>query len=352
MTRIAVDAMGGDHAPGPELDAITLALRETKDLQIVVAGDAERLRAELRARELDEGDRLVVRHATQVITMEDHPSAAVRAKKDSSMRICFDLVKRREADAVVSAGNSGAMLAGGLLVLKRLRGALRPGIVTTFPTVNGACALCDMGANVEVKAPVLAQFGVLGAVFAQVEHEKPRPRLGLLSNGEEESKGTELTREAHAILKQLGGADFDYLGYIEGKDIFTGEVDVVATDGFTGNVVLKTSEGAAAAMLEFLKGAFKSSTRAKLGALLARKALKEWWRKIDYAETGGAPLLGVDGVAVVCHGRSNAHALKNAIFAAARFAERDLTRRVGAALAKHAAAWVDREDDREAGRAK
>ncbi len=337
--RIAVDAMGGDHAPGPELDAVVSAVRESKELRVVVVGDEERLHTALTQRGVKQGDRLTIRHASQVITMQDHPSAAVRSKKDSSMRVCFDLVKRREVDAVVSAGNSGAMLAAGLFVLKRLPGALRPGIVTTFPTVNGACALCDMGANVDVKAPVLAQFGVLGAVYAQVEHEKPHPRVGLLSNGEEVSKGTELTREAHAILARLAGGDFEYLGYIEGKDIFTGHVDVVATDGFTGNVVLKTSEGAAAAMLEFLKGAFKSSTRAKLGGLLARKALKEWWRKIDYAETGGAPLLGVDGVAVVCHGRSNAHALKNAIFAAARFAERDLTRRLGAALARHAAAW-------------
>jgi phosphate acyltransferase len=342
VTRIAVDAMGGDHAPAPELDAVVAAVRETKALTVVLVGDVERLKPALAERGAHPGARLILKHASQVITMEDHPSAAVRSKKDSSMRVCFDLVKRREVDAVVSAGNSGAMLAASLFVLKRLPGALRPGIVTTFPTKNGSCALCDMGANVEVKPPVLAQFGVLGAVFAQVEHEKPRPRVGLLSNGEEDSKGTELTREAHAILKRLahgGGSDFEYLGYIEGKDIFTGEVDVVATDGFTGNVVLKTTEGAAAAMLEFLQGAFKSSTRAKLGALLAKKALKEWWRKIDYAETGGAPLLGVDGVAVVCHGRSNAHALKNAIYAAARYAERDLTRRLGTALARHAAAW-------------
>jgi phosphate acyltransferase len=331
--------MGGDHAPGPELDAAVAAVKENKDLTVILVGDVERLKPALAERGAHAGARLILRHATQVITMEDAPGVAVRSKKDSSMRICFDLVKRREADAVVSAGNSGAMLASGLFVLKRLPGALRPGIVTTFPTVNGSCALCDMGANVEVKPPVLAQFGVLGAVYAQVEHEKPRPRVGLLSNGEETSKGTELTRGAHAILERMAGPDFEYLGYIEGKDIFTGHVDVVATDGFTGNVVLKTSEGAAAAMLEFLRGAFKSSTRAKLGALLAKKALKEWWRKIDYAETGGAPLLGVDGVAVVCHGRSNALALKNAIHAAARFAERDLTRRLGAALARHAAAW-------------
>lgn len=346
MPRIAVDAMGGDHAPVPELDAVVAAVRETKDLTVVLVGDEERLRTALTQRGVETDGRLIVRHASQVITMDDPPSAAVRSKKDSSMRVSFDLAKKGEVDAVVSAGNSGAMLACSLFVLKRLPGALRPGIVTTFPTVNGACALCDMGANVDVKAPVLAQFGVLGAVFAQVEHEKPRPRVGLLSNGEEDSKGTELTREAHKILGRLARtADFEYLGYIEGKDIFTGQVDVVATDGFTGNVVLKTSEGAAAAMLEFLKGAFKSSTRAKLGGLLAKKALREWWRKIDYAETGGAPLLGVDGVAVVCHGRSNAHALKNAIHAAARFAERDLTRRVGAALARHAAAWgpVERE---------
>jgi glycerol-3-phosphate acyltransferase PlsX len=346
MRRIALDAMGGDHAPGPELDAAIHAVKESRGtLGVILVGDAERLRGELAARDslhaLQEGGGLEVRHASQSITMDDSPSAAVRTKKDSSMRVAFDLVKRGDAAAVVSAGNSGAMLACGMLVMKRLPGAIRPGIVTTFPTVKGSCALCDMGANVDVKPAGLAQFGLLASVFAQVEHGKRKPRLGVLSNGEEESKGTDLTREAHRILRKLAAHDapFDYKGYVEGKDIFTGDVDVVATDGFTGNVVLKTSEGCATALIHLLKQAFKSSARAKVGGLLAAKALREFGKRIDWAETGGAPLLGVDGVAVICHGRSTSFALKNAIFAAARFAERELPRHLGASLLRHQSMW-------------
>jgi phosphate acyltransferase len=197
-----------------------------------------------------------------------------------------------------------------------------------------------MGANVDVKADTLAQFGLLGTIYAQVVLGKPRPRLGLLSNGEEDSKGTELTREAHAILRghAAAGAPFEYVGYVEGRHIFDGPIDVVATDGFTGNVLLKTAEGAALAVTEFLKRAFKSSPRALLGAMLARPALEQFKKKIDYAETGGAPLLGVGGVAVVCHGRSSGVALKNAILGAARFVERGLVGRIAEAMAKAAPA--------------
>jgi glycerol-3-phosphate acyltransferase PlsX len=341
MRRIAFDAMGGDHAPGHELDAVVAVLREgRKDLGIILVGDEAQLREGLKQRGASvwSDHQLTIRHASQVVTMEDSPSSPVRSKKDSSMRVCFDLVKSKQADAVVSAGNSGAMLACGLFVLKRLPGALRPGIVTTFPTLTGECVLCDMGANVDVQPETLAEFGVLGAVFAQVMGKKKRPKVGVLSNGEEESKGTELTRQASAILKKIaadGAASFDFVGYVEGRDIFGGEIDVVATDGFTGNVVLKTAEGAAQALVELLKKAFASSTSAKVGALLARPALRAFKKKLDYAETGGAPLLGVDGLALVCHGRSSGHALKNAILAAASFAERELVRHVAEELARH-----------------
>jgi glycerol-3-phosphate acyltransferase PlsX len=280
--------------------------------------------------------------------MDDAPASAVRGKKDSSMRVCFDLVKSGQADAVVSAGNSGAMLASGLFVLKRLPYVDRPGIVTTFPTLKGPCVLCDMGANVDVKPEVLAQFGVLGSVYAQVVHGRARPRVGLLANGEEEGKGTDLTRAASALLRELAaspGSAFEYVGYVEGRDIFTGKVDVVATDGFTGNIVLKTSEGAAGAVLALLKEAFLSTPRAKLAALLAAPALRALKRKIDYAETGGAPLLGVDGVVVICHGGSPARALQNAIFQADRFVKGRLTERVAAEVARHAASFASASED-------
>jgi glycerol-3-phosphate acyltransferase PlsX len=329
--------MGGDRAPGPELDAVAAILKDGKsDVAVTLVGDETQIARALAERKVQPSDKLTVRHASQVVRMDDAPASAIKSKRDSSMRVCFDLVKAGQADAVVSAGNSGAMLACGLFVLKRLPGAIRPGIVATFPTLKRDVVLCDMGANVDIQAPVLAQFGLLGAVFAQVTTQTTLPRLGLLSNGSEEGKGTELTRAAHAILRKLegAGAPFRYVGYVEGRDIFTGDIDVVATDGFTGNVVLKTAEGAVTAMIGFLKHAFKSTTRAQLAALLARPALRAFKQRIDYAEVGGAPLLGVDGLAVVCHGSSNGQALKNAVHAAARYAERGLTARVAEALAR------------------
>ncbi len=324
--------MGGDHAPGPELDAAAAIAREgRRDVSLILVGDEAVLRAGLAERQVTASSpNLVVRHASQVVRMDDAPSAAVKSKRDSSMRVCFDLVKAGEADAVVSAGNSGAMLACGTLVWKRLPGAIRPGIVATFPTLQGEVVLCDVGANVDVQPPILAQFGVLGAAFAQTLG-KERPRVGLLSNGTEEGKGTELTRAAHAILLTHPGPH-EYVGYVEGRDIFSGNVDVVATDGFTGNVVLKTAEGAAQALVEFLRHAFKSSKRAQLGAALARPALRAFKHRLDYAEIGGAPLLGIDGLALVCHGGSNAHALRNAVLNAAKLAEKGLVKRVADAL--------------------
>jgi glycerol-3-phosphate acyltransferase PlsX len=325
--------MGGDHAPGAELDAAAAFAREgRRDVSLVLVGDEATLRAGLAERQVEESPQLHIRHASQVVRMDDAPSAPIKSKRDSSMRVCFDLVKAGEADALVSAGNSGAMLACGMLVWKRLPGALRPGIVATFPTLKQDVVLCDMGANVDVQPPVLAQFGVLGAAFAQTLGRE-RPKVGLLSNGTEEAKGTELTRAAHAILREhAAGAPFAYVGYVEGRDIFTGEIDVIATDGFTGNVVLKTAEGAAQALVQFLRHAFKSSKRAQLGAALARPALRAFKHRIDYAETGGAPLLGIDGLALVCHGSSNAQALRSAISAAVRYAEKGLTKRVAEAL--------------------
>jgi glycerol-3-phosphate acyltransferase PlsX len=311
----------------------------------------------------------VVRHAPEVITMHDSPSMAVKQKKKSSMRVCFDLVKSGEVDAVVSAGNSGAMMACGLFVLGRLPGVERPAIVTSFPTKAGECALLDMGANVDPKPTVLAQFAVLGAVYARLLHGKPRPKVGLLSNGAEEHKGTALTREAHQLLARAASgeaisssarpspsrdvrnpsegsgvanrrADFTYVGYVEGRDIFKGEVDVVVTDGFTGNVVLKSVEGAAEVILGMVREEVtRSGLVAKLGAALMTGVLKRLRRRMDYAEHGGAPLLGVDGVALICHGGSNATALTNAVYVADRFAQIGLGKELTAAVARHGFIW-------------
>jgi glycerol-3-phosphate acyltransferase PlsX len=341
MPRIAVDAMGADAAPRVEVEGVLAAVRE-RGTEVILVGDEARLRAELAAAG-GADEKVEVLHAPEVITMHDAPSMAVKQKKKSSMRVCFDLVKTGEADAVVSAGNSGAMMACGTLVLGRLPGVERPAIVTTFPTRAGECALLDMGANVDPKPSVLSQFGVLGSVYARLLHGKARPKVGLLSNGSEEHKGTALTRDAHQLLARAGSAgtaDFTYVGYVEGRDIFKGEVDVVVTDGFTGNIVLKSVEGAAEAILAMVREEVgRSGILARLGAALMTSALRRLKRRTDYAEHGGAPLLGVNGVALICHGGSNAVALKNAVYVADRFAQIGLGQELAAAVARHGFLW-------------
>jgi glycerol-3-phosphate acyltransferase PlsX len=234
-------------------------------------------------------------------------------------------------------------MACGLFVLGRSAGVERPAIITTFPTMKGQCALLDMGANVDTRPQVLAQFGVLGSVYARLTHDKARPKVGLLSNGAEEHKGTALTRETHQLLGRArgeSGAEFDYIGYVEGRDIFAGDVDVIVTDGFTGNVLLKGLESLAEAVFHMVAAEVRGgSLLEKLGALLMRPALRRFRRKTDYAETGGAPLLGVEGVALICHGGSDARAIKNAILAARRFAQLDLARELRQAVSEHAFLW-------------
>jgi glycerol-3-phosphate acyltransferase PlsX len=349
--RIAVDAMGADAAPRVEVEGVLSAVREA-DLDVVLVGDERRVRPALAlAAPAGVPGNVRVHHAPEVITMHDAPATVVRQKKNSSMRVCFDLAKSRDVDALVSAGNSGAMMACGLFVLGRSAGVERPAIITTFPTKRGQCDLLDMGANVDTRPGVLAQFAVLGSVYARLSHGKARPRVGLLSNGAEEHKGTALTRETHQLLSRARGeagaprAEFDYVGYVEGRDIFDGVVDVIVTDGFTGNVLLKGLEGLAEAVFHMVAEEVRSgSPMEKLGAVLMRPALRRFKRKTDYAETGGAPLLGVEGVAVICHGGSDARAIKNAILAARRFARLNLTEELRQAVGNHAFLWQDDDD--------
>lgn len=343
--------MGGDHAPGPEVAGAVAAVREAP-VDVVLMGDEPLLRAELVRLGAAGVDALAQRrvrihHASEVVTMDDAPSHAYRKKRDSSMRVAFDLVQAGQADAVVSAGHSGAMLVHALFVLGRLPGVERPGIVTAFPTPTGTLVLCDVGANVEIKPSMLAQFAVLGACYDHVVHGHDRPRVGVLSNGTEASKGTELTRAADALLRRMAaipGAGFRYLGYVEGSNLLTGEVDVVATDGFTGNVLLKLGEGMAEALLRMVKGALGRSLRGRLGGAIVAPVLQELKRSIDYAETGGALLAGVDGVVTICHGRSDVAAIKNAIKVSHRFARMALPRRLGEAIGRHQAMWQELRD--------
>jgi glycerol-3-phosphate acyltransferase PlsX len=348
LPRIAVDAMGADGAPRVEVEGVVSAVR-AHDLTVILVGDEARVRPEIEACGAASDARIELRHAPDVITMDDSPSMAVKQKKKSSMRVCFDLVKSKEADAVVSAGNSGAMMACGLFVLGRLPGVERPAIVTSLPTKTGECALLDMGANVDPKPTTMAQWAVLGCVYARLLHGKPRPRVGVLSNGSEEHKGTPLTRETHQLLlRSRDGttsdghrADFDYVGYVEGRDVFRGDVDVVVTDGFTGNVVLKSVEGAAEVIMTMAKEEIgRAGLLAKLGAALMIKPLRRLKHRTDYAEYGGAPLLGVDGVALVCHGGSNARAIANAVRVASQFAQTGLGGETSAAISSHAFLWA------------
>ena len=342
MRRIAVDAMGGDRAPAPQIEGAIAAVATGK-VEVVLVGDEARLRAEIAGRG---GQALTTRHASQVIAMDDHPSVAVKSKKDSSMRVCFDLVKSGEADAVVSAGNSGAMMACGLFVMRRLPHLERPGILTLAPTAIGTqCVVLDVGANTEVKPSQLAQFAIMGAAYARTILGRERPRVAVLSNGEEESKGTDLTREANRLLRMPGVAsDFDYRGYAEGRDFFTGEFDVIVTDGFTGNIGLKTFEGALRLVFEMMRAEIARSARAKLGALLMKPVFEALKRRIEPDEFGGAPLLGVDGVAIVCHGNAGAKAIKNAILTADRFIDLGLAPSLADALARQRELWEPPSD--------
>jgi phosphate acyltransferase len=321
--RVVVDAMGSDRAPGPEVAGALRAARAGID--VVLVGDRGRLEAEL-------GDaRLEIVHASEVVTMADHAAQAFRAKPDSSMRVAVQRVADGHADAVVSAGNSGAMLATALFVLGRLAHVERPAIATVLPTASGPLVLCDAGANVEPKPAQLAQFGVLGAAYDRVIHGHARPRLGLLANGAEPGKGTQLTRDAHALLAAARGP-FQFVGYVEGSDLFRGVVDVIATDGFTGNIVLKTCEGIAEGLFGLVRQELDKTPRSRIGATLVRPALRQLAKRIDYSEIGGALLVGVAKPAVIAHGRSDATAIANAIRAAADFAARALPDQLAAAL--------------------
>ncbi len=328
--KIALDAMGGDHAPQVEIEGAIQAAREL-DVSIILVGNREILEAELEKRQATDLP-ITVQNATEVVAMHESPSTAVRKKKDSSVRVAFDLVRRGEADAAVSAGNSGASMATAMFVLKKLAGVDRPAIATVIPTLKQEAVILDVGANVECKPIHLVQFAIMGEVYARYVLGIENPRVGLLSNGAEEEKGTDLTRKTHSILKE---SSLNYIGYVEGRDIYTGDVDVVACDGFVGNVVLKTSEGLADSMGKMLKAEFRSSILAKLGYLLAKGSLKRLKKKIDYAEYGGAPLLGINGVGFICHGGSNAKAIKNAIMYAAEYARNNLNRHLHEELEKN-----------------
>jgi glycerol-3-phosphate acyltransferase PlsX len=335
--RIALDAMGGDLAPASVVEGGLLFAREFPQHQLVLVGNERRIREVLSGQAVQRN--VSIHHASEVVEMDDHASVSIRKKKDSSMRVCFELIRRGEAGAMVSAGNSGAVMAGALLVLGRIRRVERPAFAALFPSLKGGgrCLLLDAGANVECRPAHLAQFGVMGEAYVRKFLGVLQPRVAVLSNGEEETKGTALTREAASLLKNSGMA---FIGYVEGKDIFSGDVDVVVTDGFTGNIVLKTSEGTGMAVAGLIRSAIeRAGLSEKLGAMLLKPTLAGLRKVVDYAEYGGAPLLGIDGVGIVAHGRSNPKAIKNALRAALQTAEGKVTEEILMRM-EQAQAWL------------
>ena len=315
--KIAVDAMGGDHAPRAIVEGAILAAREY-GVPVILVGDEKIIRQETARFSDSDSLPLTYYHASEAVGMDESPMTPIRKKKDSSIKVAFDLVKRGEASAVMSAGNSGAVLATAVFVLEKLSGVDRPAIGTIFPTLKGSTLLLDAGANVDCKAFHLVQFAIMGDAYAKYTFKKERPRVGLLSNGEEESKGNELIRETNGILRK---SSINYIGPVEGRDIFNGSADVVVCDGFVGNAALKICEGLAEGIGQMIRKELESRWMAKIGALFARGAVNALKKKLDYAEYGGAPLLGVDGVVIIGHGRSTAKAAKNAIRVAHEYAK-------------------------------
>jgi glycerol-3-phosphate acyltransferase PlsX len=332
---VALDAMGGDHAPAVVVEGAVEAARVFGQ-PVLLVGDRARVEAELTRLGAAHGSLpITVRHASEVVAMDESPAAILRRKKDNSIRVCFDLVKAGEAAAAVSAGNSGAMMALGALVLGRIEGVDRAAIATMLPTPRGRMVLLDAGANVDCKPQHLAQFAVMGEIYARRVLGIREPKVGLLTNGTEDAKGNDTTREALALIRGFGLARF--LGNVEGRDIYNGNCDVVVCDGFVGNVALKTSEGLADAIRAMMREEIERSWRAKLGYVLIRPAFKGFERRVDYAEVGGAPLLGLDGVGIVSHGGSSARAIKNAIRVAATFAAAGVNRAIHDDLARRTA---------------
>jgi phosphate acyltransferase len=318
--------MGSDRAPRPEIEGALLAVRHYPGLRVLLVGPEERLNRELAAHPTAHGLPVEVVHASQAIGMDEKPVHAVRTKKDSSMHVGLRLVREKKVIGFVTAGNTGAAMATAKMVLGSLPGADRPALANVFPTSTGEPAiLIDVGANVDSKPHNLAQFAVMGEIYYRAIFGKPKPTVGLLSIGEEETKGNELTRETFALLKDL---PVKFIGNVEGRDLYNGSVDVIVCDGFVGNVALKISEGLVEAVRNMLKESLNSTITSQVGALLARKAFTNFGRRLDYSEYGGAPLLGIKGVAIVGHGRSNANAIKNAIRVARQFHDSGVNARI------------------------
>ncbi len=331
-SRIALDAMGGDHAPAEVVLGAVQAAREL-GIGVLLVGPEDQIRSEL-AKYDAAGLDLEIVHTDEIIGMDEHPAEAVRAKKRNSITLCHELVRDGKAAGAVSAGNSGAVMTAAIFTLRRIRGVDRPAFGGVVPAAGGQQTLVlDMGANTDCKPPYLLQFAVMGAAYMRSVFGLANPRIGLLANGEEETKGDQLTQQAHQLIKEAApAAGLNFLGNVEGRDINAGTVDVVVCDGFVGNVVLKLSEGLAKMLLATIKKELKASPISLAGAALAKGAFDRVRKQLDYEEYGGVPVLGVNGVSIISHGSSKAKAIKNALRVAKQAADARLPEAIAAGV--------------------
>lgn len=322
--RIALDAMGGDDAPQVNIDGALEVLAERADLEVVLVGDEPLLRDLLDKRD-DVPDRLHLRHAEGFVGMADKPTIALREKPNCSIAVCWKLMADREVDAVVSAGNTGGVVAAGLRTRLFLKGVKRPGIAVILPTMTGSAVLMDAGANPGARAEHLAQYATMGTVFARQILGIDSPRVGLMNIGSEDGKGTELVRETHQLILNSPAKD-DYIGNVEGRGLYHGDADVIICEGFVGNVVLKVSEGMASMMLRSIGHEVLTALDTERDK--AKAALHQVTKRYEYNETGGAPLLGIDGICLICHGSSDSRSIRNALKTAVTFKDREVNRRI------------------------
>ncbi|MGH9368929.1 MAG: phosphate acyltransferase PlsX [Thermoanaerobaculia bacterium] len=326
--RIAVDAMGGDHAPQVNVDGAVAAAREYRIASLLVGrtGELERLLEESGY----SGDQIEIVEAPEFITMDEPATAAIRRKRNSSIWVAANCVRDGRAAGLVSAGHTGAAMVSAKMVIGMIEGVDRPALAAILPNISGRSLLLDVGANADARAEHFKEFAVMGSIYAQLVFGKPDPSVGLMSIGEEDTKGSASTKEAFKALKEAG---LNFVGNVEGRDVFNGKVDVIVTDGFTGNVILKVSEALAEMVENLLREEIKKTLQASVGFLLSRSAFRSFKSRLDYSEYGGAPLLGVEGCVIICHGRSSAKAIKNAIRLAAEFSRQRLAEKIQSSIA-------------------
>jgi len=326
--RVALDAMGGDFAPSVNVEGAVETVNESRDIDVILVGREDLIRKELENKRYDP-NRISLVHAAQTVEMHESPTTALRKKKDSSIRVGIELVKAGKADAFVSAGHSGVMMATSLVLLGMVKNVDRPAIATLMPTLKDIFIMLDVGANVDCKPENLLQFALMGSTYCRLVLGKASPSVALLSIGEEDTKGNELTKEAFKLLKKT---NLNFIGNIEGKDIFTGKADVVVCDGFIGNVALKISEGLAETILKMLKQEITSVSTGRIGYLMMKPAIRNFKKRTDYDEYGGAPLLGINGACIISHGRSTSKAIKNALRVADSYASKRVFEAIAAEI--------------------